>query len=174
MERPKSSWRPPTCYYYLDAFAVRTGLTQFAFGPRVLGGRHHLHGLRDLLDVRHGLQAHRDLFQRGHVTVLLLSGGGALPDERKKKRARISVSATVLRAETPAADGEAARRRARGLRKNTRRVQAAARRPPHDVAAIIVILTGTPSWSAWKSSSWRRACRVKQTGKQETKFSGKR
>lgn len=61
---------------YLNPFAVRTSLTQFAFGAGVLGGGHHLHRLCDFLNVRHGLQTHRDLFKSGHGSILLLNGGG--------------------------------------------------------------------------------------------------
>lgn len=63
-----------------DTFAVRTGLTQITFGARVLGRRHHFHGLRDFLNVLDGLQTHGNVLERGHGTVLLLRGGGAFPE----------------------------------------------------------------------------------------------
>lgn len=70
---------------YLDAIAVRTSLAEFAFGARVLGGRHHLHGLRDLLNVGDGLQTYLDLFERGHGTGVLLLDGGAGAAETGEK-----------------------------------------------------------------------------------------
>lgn len=55
----------------LGAEANRTGLLQVALGAGVLGRRDHLHGLRDLLDVLDGLEAHRDVLKGGHPALLL-------------------------------------------------------------------------------------------------------
>lgn len=58
---------------YLSTLSVRTGLTKFSFSPAVLGRRHHLHGLGDLLDVLDRLETHRDGLEGSHPTHLLLA-----------------------------------------------------------------------------------------------------
>ena len=56
----------------LGADAVRAGRLQLALSTRVLGRRHHLHRLGDLLDVFDGAQTHRDGLEGGHCPLLLL------------------------------------------------------------------------------------------------------
>lgn len=58
---------------YLGTLAVRTGLSQVSLGSRVLGSRHHLHRLCDLLDVLHRLESHRDSLEGGHTPGLLVA-----------------------------------------------------------------------------------------------------
>ena len=62
----------------LGPFAVRLGRPEIPLSPGVLGGRHHLHGLGDLLNVFDRLQPKGDDLQGGHATLLLLEGSRAL------------------------------------------------------------------------------------------------
>lgn len=59
----------------LGPVADGPGRLQLALGLREFGGRHHLHGLGDLLDVLHRFQADRDRLQSGHASLLLLQRG---------------------------------------------------------------------------------------------------
>ena len=79
----------------LGSGTVGLGSPQISLSPGVLGCRHHLHGLGDLLDVLDGLQTKSDDLQGGHATLLRLEHGRALCHTGKKTNNRVKISSPI-------------------------------------------------------------------------------